>query len=170
MHKMRHLPGNITKLTQEIVSECEGEPISSYKQEFDFIFSSPKYFLLQKCPLSTPFGYEPWPDSDSHHEPIHPVLIFDDFTWTRCVSFDVFFDLRLNKRLNKRSWGWWFETPSRSIWRHCNDLNMYITFHVQRNVDTLPNKGNEECHLMCCSSAMESMVRRTQRLKYQPIP
>ena len=35
-------------------------------------------------------------------------------------SFDVFFDLRLNKRLSKQSWGWWFETPSRSFWRHCN--------------------------------------------------
>ena len=35
-------------------------------------------------------------------------------------SFDVFFDLRLNKRLSKQSWGWWFETPSWSLWRHCN--------------------------------------------------
>ena len=35
-------------------------------------------------------------------------------------SFDVFFDPRLNKRLNKQSWGWWFETPSRSLRRHCN--------------------------------------------------
>ena len=26
-------------------------------------------------------------------------------------SFDVFFDLSLNKRLSKQSWGWWFETP-----------------------------------------------------------
>ena len=30
-------------------------------------------------------------------------------------SFDVFFDMRLNKPLNKQSWGWWFETPSRSL-------------------------------------------------------
>ena len=35
-------------------------------------------------------------------------------------SFDVFFDLRLNKRLSKQSWGWWFETPSHPLWRHCN--------------------------------------------------
>ena len=35
-------------------------------------------------------------------------------------SFDVFFDLRLNKRLSKQSWGWWFETLSHSLWRHCN--------------------------------------------------
>ena len=35
-------------------------------------------------------------------------------------SFDVFLDLRLNKRLSKQSKCWWFETPSRSLWRHCN--------------------------------------------------
>ena len=35
-------------------------------------------------------------------------------------SFDVFFDLRLNKRLSKQAWGWWFETLSWSLWRHCN--------------------------------------------------
>ena len=36
-------------------------------------------------------------------------------------SFDVFFDLHLNKRLSKQSWGWWFESPSSPLWRHCND-------------------------------------------------
>ena len=35
-------------------------------------------------------------------------------------SFDVFFDLRLNKRLSKQSRSWWFETPSRPLYRHCN--------------------------------------------------
>ena len=35
-------------------------------------------------------------------------------------SFDVFFDLRLNKWLSKQPWGWWFETPSHPLWRHCN--------------------------------------------------
>ena len=28
----------------------------------------------------------------------------------------------LNKRLSKQWWCWWFETPSRSLWRHCNDM------------------------------------------------
>ena len=36
-------------------------------------------------------------------------------------SFDFFFDLRLNKRLSKQSWGWWYETPPCSLWRHCNE-------------------------------------------------
>ena len=34
-------------------------------------------------------------------------------------SFDVFLDLRLNKRLSKPSRHRWFETPSLSLWRHC---------------------------------------------------
>ena len=38
-------------------------------------------------------------------------------------SFDVFFDLRLNRPLSKQSWSWWFETPSSSLWRHRNGDN-----------------------------------------------
>ena len=34
-------------------------------------------------------------------------------------SFDVLFGLRLNKRLSKQWWGWWFETLSSPLWRHC---------------------------------------------------
>ena len=41
-------------------------------------------------------------------------------------SFDVFFNLRLNKGLSKQSWGWWFETPSCSLWRHCNARSRYF--------------------------------------------
>ena len=37
-------------------------------------------------------------------------------------SFDVFFDLHLNKRMSKQWWGWWFEMPSCPLWRHCNAL------------------------------------------------
>ena len=38
-------------------------------------------------------------------------------------NFDVFFDLRLDKQLFKQSRSWWFETPSRSLWRQCNAKN-----------------------------------------------
>ena len=38
----------------------------------------------------------------------------------RTRSFHVFFNLRLNKRLSKQAWGWWFETISCPLWRHCN--------------------------------------------------
>ena len=67
-------------------------------------------------------------------------------TW----SFDVFFDLRLNKRLSKQQWGWWFETPgwsfdlrlnkplskqlwgwwfetlSHPLWHHCNVIQIFM--------------------------------------------
>ena len=36
-------------------------------------------------------------------------------------NFNVFFDLHLNKRLSKQSRGWWFETPSRTLWHHRNE-------------------------------------------------
>ena len=42
-------------------------------------------------------------------------------------SFDVIFDLSLNKRLSKQSWGWWFETQSRLLWRHCNESGLIAT-------------------------------------------
>ena len=47
-------------------------------------------------------------------------------------SFDVFFSLRLNKRLSKQSWGWWFETLSFPLWRH-------------RNVDKSWQQDNLDC-------------------------
>ena len=37
--------------------------------------------------------------------------------WRRALMFSL---ICLNKRLSEQSWGWWFETPSRPLWRHCN--------------------------------------------------
>ena len=51
-------------------------------------------------------------------------LVTGEFPSQRPVmhSFDVFFDLCLNKRLSKQfeSWGWWFEMPLCPLWCHCN--------------------------------------------------
>ena len=41
-------------------------------------------------------------------------------------SCDVFCHLCLNKRLSKQSRGWWFETPSCSLWRHCNGIRYLL--------------------------------------------
>ena len=35
-------------------------------------------------------------------------------------SFNVFFDICMNKWLSKQSWGWCFFTPSCPLWRHCD--------------------------------------------------
>ena len=45
-------------------------------------------------------------------------------------SFDVFFELRLNKQLNKQSWGWWFETRSRSLWCHRNVFSVCVWLFI----------------------------------------
>ena len=49
-------------------------------------------------------------------------------------SFDVFFDLHLNKRLSKQSWDWWFEMALRSLWHHCNG---YSWFHSLLSAKTM---------------------------------
>ena len=39
--------------------------------------------------------------------------------WRGALMFSLI--CALNKRLNKQSWGWWFETRSCPLWRHCNE-------------------------------------------------
>ena len=50
------------------------------------------------------------------------LLVPGQFSAQRSVTrgFDIFFDPCLNKQLSKQSWGWWFETLSCPLWRHCN--------------------------------------------------
>ena len=43
-----------------------------------------------------------------------------------------FLDLRLNKRLSRQSWGWWFETLSRPLWRHRNELTRIFNIIYQQ--------------------------------------
>ena len=66
-------------------------------------------------------------------------------------SFHVFFDLLLNKRLSKQSWGWWFETPSRSSWRHCNEMRSFDVCFV----DSLNRlmKNNRVANYFRCPNA-----------------
>ena len=74
-----------------------------------------------------------------------PCILYGEFTGHRSErpvtrSFDVFFDLHLNKGLSKQSRGWWFEMPSRSLWRHCN---MYFIVDKYR---TSLSSGLLHCH------------------------
>ena len=67
-------------------------------------------------------------------------LVTGEFPSQRPVTriFNVFFDLHQNKRLSKQWWGWWLETPSRQLWRHCNvdtgRRHHYSKFVVSGNV------------------------------------
>ena len=46
-------------------------------------------------------------------------------------SFHAFLDQRLNKPLSKQSWGWWFETLQRPLWRHSNGIAYLHDFPPQ---------------------------------------
>ena len=63
-------------------------------------------------------------------------------------SFDVFFDLSLNKRLNKQSRSRWFETPSRSLWRQCNDKASPYNTYASLNLAIIAS-GNGLSPLQC---------------------
>ena len=51
-----------------------------------------------------------------------------------CAGNSPLTDLRLNKRLGKQWWGWWFETPSRPLLRHCNASNLLYRHVVEHRV------------------------------------
>ena len=57
----------------------------------------------------------------------------------------VFFDLRLNKRLSKQSWGWRLETLSRSLWRHCNVQLHYCPIVVEATLKYRDKVSRESC-------------------------
>ena len=87
-------------------------------------------------------------------------------------SFDVFFDLRLNKRLSKQSWDWWFEAPSRPLWRHSNEMVdwqwLVLTSHgshttiLQREKKTHGDRdiGDLFCSMMTSSNGSIFRVTR----------
>ena len=83
-------------------------------------------------------GIDRWLANFPHKGPVmRKMFPFDDVIWWRHHDVwltthsmmkarlsDVFFDLCLNKRLSEQSWGWWFEMPSRSLWRPCNEVGL----------------------------------------------
>ena len=68
------------------------------------------------CPQCFVRGFHRSPVNSMHKRPV-----------TR--SFGFFFDLHLNKQFSKESWGWWLETPSCPLWRHCS-VNSWRHFFV----------------------------------------
>ena len=77
-------------------------------------------------------------------------------------SFDVFFDLRLNKRLSKQSWGWWFETPSRPLWRHRNDFprNWPVAMGIHQSPVDHQNKGPATWSYMFLDVCLKELLNK----------
>ena len=62
-------------------------------------------------------------------------------------SIDVSFDLRLNRGLSTQSRRWWFETPSHSVWRHCNVLVLSVGYLITH----LSTSGPVQIWSVCCT-------------------
>ena len=78
-------------------------------------------------------------------------------------SFDIFFDLRLNKQLRKQSWGLWFEMPSHPLWRPSNVHISFTSFitHEQIQFRLLGRL------LVYCAAAID--IRNTRDSNYWSI-
>ena len=77
------------------------------------------------------------------------------------VTRYIFFDVSLNKRLNKQARRRWFETPSRSLWRRCNDnlRNLQIGDHTFP-VDAQRNDNfHAKMYAALCDSVLTSQWR-----------
>ena len=82
-------------------------------------------------------------------------------------SFDIFLDLRLNKRMNKQWWGWWFEAQSCPLWRHPNAQCWYMLVKVSvdqygvlaAHITTMKLcKGNAQVHSFVLRNIAEAQI------------
>ena len=80
-----------------------------------------------------------WPSVRGIHR--SPVNSLHKGQWGAALMFSW---ICLNKRLSKQLWGWWFDTPSGSLWRHCNVQVMVCCLAA-------PNQSTGHCWLFCQS-------------------
>ena len=116
---IKRLFGRRSKKTSKlrITGLCVGNYIAG-KNAFRFPDCVTLYFIHHDDVIKWTHFPRYWPFMRGIHR--SPVNSPQKGKWRGALMF--FFDLRLNKQLSKQSLGWWFETPSRSLWRHCNAL------------------------------------------------
>ena len=86
-----------------------------------------------------------WPFVRGIH--LSPVNSPHKGQWRRALMFSS--DLRLNKRLSKQSWGWWFETPSCPLWRQRNVMYMSNARSLAGNYNVQPFTSSTREHTKC---------------------
>ena len=98
-------------------------------------------------------------------------LVTGEFPFQRPVtrSFDVFFDLSLNKCLSKQSRRRWYETPSRSLWHHCNETSDKLIFKpvLAQSTDThtvYPKKYAHGFVVLCFVVVMQSFIMNSHEV------
>ena len=85
--------------------------------------------------------------------------------WPVTRSFDAFFNLRLNKPSSKQSWGWWFETPSHSLWCHCNDYQLcHLTHRFVRFLTKIYSNVHSQKIIVKCKECFSLSIPLKQRI------
>ena len=86
------------------------------------------------------------------------------------LGFDVFFDLRLNKRLSKQSRRRLFETPSPPLWRHCNVRSVSVSSSIRNTL----NRGlhgetvDYQCYPHCKGTLLlKGLAKPVLRLEHE---
>ena len=95
----------LVRLIPLVRYRCQAPTTISRTDNFDKAFHGdvikwkhfPRHWLLVR-------GIHRWPVNSPHRGQWHGALMFS----------------LICERLSKQSWGWWFETPSHSLWRHYN--------------------------------------------------
>ena len=89
-------------------------------------------------------------------------------------SFDVLFDLRLNKRLSKQSWGWGFETSPRPLWRHSNEWwsnqGCVLVCELNRTPIVMANHGGSCVHFSWISTCGRTSRETVSHPERPPLP
>ena len=130
--------------------------------------------MLTKAFFNTSFKLRVFHGEDAQTWWRHQMEIFSALlaicAWNSPVTGEfpaqrpAFFDLRLNKRLSKQSWGWWFETPSHPSWRCSNEIS------CQLNGELWDNPGEISVMFFCLSSQIFTRGNGKTDVKCQYAP
>ena len=82
-------------------------------------------------------------------------------------SFNVYFDLRPNKRLSKQWWGWWFETQSCPLWCHRNVW--YDTHKPWVHVYTTRKLSPRDYLNRMIGTQKQSMIHKSSSVDYYTV-
>ena len=88
------------------------KPFTQWQRSFLWKLPLAKILATASC-CSSKTG--PWPFTRGIHR--SPVNAPHKGQWRGALMFSMI--CALNKRLSKHSWSWWFDMPTRSLWRHC---------------------------------------------------
>ena len=120
---MRALPSQFILIWRESLRAIHQAQIYRYNTATESYIAFIMWNICVHVPLDDIIEWTHFPRYWTFVRGIHrsPMNSPHKGQWCRALMFSLIC-LRLNKRLSKQSWGWWFETLSRPLWRYWNEL------------------------------------------------